>query len=142
VNDGGPAMMELLVKWLLLQPNKRTSTLPDGFIHTQEPLGKNISLNNNELKLKLFSVYFEPSPLPYYLWFTTDMKFFASAGSWGSFILKGYEGLADSLFALQEIASQDYYEQQLNKNSRILPAHINLYMQTFFKLLLQWLKKI
>ena len=133
VNDGGPAMMELLVKWLLLQPNKRTSTLPDGFIHTQEPLGKNISLNNNELKLKLFSVYFEPSPLPYYLWFTTDMKFFASAASWGSFILKGYEGLADSLFTIQEIASQDYYEQQLNNNSKVLPERIQFIHANVFQ---------
>lgn len=131
--DAGPATMELLVKWLLQQPGKRTATLPDGFIHTQDPVIKNIAVNGNTLQLKLFAVYFEPSTEPYYLWFTNDMKFFASVASWGSFVMKGYENLDDSLFTLQELAGQDYYQQQLNKNARILPAHIQFIHANVFQ---------
>jgi hypothetical protein len=133
VNDGGPAMMELLVKWLQQQPGNKTAILPDGYAHIQQPLMKNIFFNGKELQLKLFSVYFDPSPLPNYFWFTNDMKFFASAASWGSFVLKGYESLADSLFTLQELASQNYYEQQLDDNSVQLPQTLRFIHANVFQ---------
>ncbi len=124
INNSGPAIFEIFIKWLLTQTGQRTAILPDGFINVKEPIVKNINYNGTNLTLKLFPLYFEPSALPIYLWFTNDLKFFANANGWGSFIMKGYEGLADSLFALQEMASQDFYKQRLQSNSKQLPAHL------------------
>ncbi len=124
VGDGGPAMMELLLKYLLQQPNRSASILPDGVAHAGEPLSKTISINNKPLNLKLYPVYFDPSPTPQYIWFDDSLNFFAAASAWFSTVKKGYESWTDSLFTWQELAGEGYYESQENANSKPQPSYI------------------
>ena len=119
-----PAIFELYLQWMLKQPNKRAAILPDGFIRTDEPVLKTIFANGNTLQLKLFPVYFEPSPSPFYVWLTSDLHFFASVSSWTSHIQKGYESWTDSLLTLQEIAGQGYYENEIKNSSASLANHL------------------
>ena len=119
-----PAIFELYLQWMLKQPNKRAAILPDGFIRTDQPVLKTIFANGNTLQLKLFPVYFEPSPSPFYVWLTSDLHFFASVSSWTSHIQKGYESWTDSLLTLQEIAGQGYYENEIKNSSVSLANHL------------------
>ena len=119
-----PATFELFLQWILKQPNRKAAVLPDGFIHADEPILKSVSFNGKMEQLKLVPVYFDPSPSPFYVWMTKDMRFFAMANSWSSNIKKGYEPMVDSLIILQEIAGQGYYENEVKNNSTQLDAHI------------------
>lgn len=133
VNNGGAAMNELLLKYLLQQPNKSLKFLPDGVVHTSEPILKTISIDNKQLNLKLYPLYFDPSPVPQYVWYDDSLHFFASTSAWTSIIKKGYELWADSLFVLQEIAGEDYYQSQENTYSKVLPSVILFRHATLFE---------
>jgi hypothetical protein len=122
--NAAPAIFEVMLKWIIKQPGKRAAILPDGFVHVGDPVQKEITLNDKLFKLKLFPVYFEPSPAPSYIWMTDDMHFFAMINSWSSHIQKGYESSCEPLLALQEIAGQGYYETEVKNNSTKLAGHI------------------
>ncbi|MEO6541608.1 MAG: amidohydrolase family protein [Ferruginibacter sp.] len=124
--NGAPGINQLVISSLLKQPNKRMGTIPEGFVHAEEPLLRNITLHGKTAKLKLVPVYWEPSPVPYYVWLTDDMHFFALVSGWSSTISKGYESWADSLFTIQEIASQGYYTKEIKNNSRPLSRRMIL----------------
>lgn len=132
-SNGAPATLALLVAWAYKNLDTSVAVLPEGFMHTEAPLSKAISLNGKTMQLKLFKLYFEPSPVPFYVWLTADMQFFATVNNWTSNIMKGYETWPDSLLALQEIASQDYYEKEMNNNSTPLPHHVVLKHVTLFE---------
>ncbi len=123
---GAPAIIELLVAWASSKQGKQLAVLPDGFMHTEAPLLKTISLNGKALQLQLFKLYFDPNPVPLYVWLTSDNHFFATVSSWTSNIMKGYEALPDSLLALQELAGQDYYEKEISNYSTALAPHLLL----------------
>jgi len=139
--NSAPAIIALQLKWMLKQPDRRTAVLPDGFMHADEPVLKTIIQNGAPVKLKLFAIYSEPSPLPSYIWLTDDMRFFAAASSWNSCIAKGYESWADSLVALQEIAAQDYYTNEVNSNSKTLAPRVILIHANIFQSATASLKK-
>ena len=124
LTNTAPASFELFLQWIIKQPDRRTAVLPDGFMHTDEPLLRSFSLNGKSVQLKLFSVYFEPSTAPSYIWMTNDMHFFASVSPWSSNVETGYESLVDTLLTLQEIAGQGYYSDEVKNSSRQLAAHI------------------
>jgi imidazolonepropionase-like amidohydrolase len=123
-NASAPAMFELLIRWTLKQPGKRIAMLPDGNMHMGDPLLHTITLKGKTKKLKLVSVYSEPSPSPAFVWMTEDMRFFGSVSSWSSNICRGYESWTDTLFKLQELAGQAYYISELNQNSASLRHHV------------------
>lgn len=128
-----PATFELLLKWILKQPGKKVSMLPDGFMHADEPIVKSVAFNGKMEQLKLVPVYFDPSPSPFYVWMTTDMKFFASVNPWSSNIKRGYELLVDSLITMQEIAGQGYYENEVKNNSKQLDEQFVFTHATIFQ---------
>jgi hypothetical protein len=128
-----PALIELVLRWIVKQSNKRSAVLPAGFIHTGEPVSESISLNGKPLQLKLVTLYFEPSPSPAYVWMTEDLRFFAEVDSWTSHIRKGYEPWVDTLLTLQEMASRGYYEREVKNNSTQLAAHIVLTHANIFR---------
>ena len=117
-------MTDLFLKYLLQQPDKSVKLLPDGIAHTGEPVSKTISVNNKSVNLKLYPLYFDPSPVPQYIWVDDSLNFFASTSAWSSTIKKGYELWADSLFTLQEIAGESYYQSQENAYSKQQPSYI------------------
>jgi hypothetical protein len=123
LSSSAPAAFGLVINWINKQPKKRVATLPDGHIHLGAAIVKNMTINGQLKKLKLFPVYFEPTPSPSYVWLTEDMTFFASVSSWSSHIVKGYENWVDTLFTIQEIASQNYYTHELKTNSKGVRAH-------------------
>jgi len=124
--SGGPAASALSFNWILKQAGKKTAILPEGYIHISDPISRSVSLYGKEQTLRLFSVYADPSPTPNYIWMTGDMQFFASISPWFTVIKKGFESWADSLFAIQEIASADYYGPELKNNSKPIPDHLLL----------------
>ncbi|MBD0368687.1 MAG: hypothetical protein ICV53_21595, partial [Flavisolibacter sp.] len=97
-----PALTELQANWLLRQRDKKGNTLLGNVIHTEEAVVKNISLNGKPATLRLHAFYTDSVPLPQYVWFTNDMRFFATVGPWRSVIQKGYETWTDTLLVLQE----------------------------------------
>lgn len=125
-NTAAPASFELLIQWLMKQPDKKAAILPDGSMHIDEPIQRSISLNGKTTVLKLVAVYFDPSPSPFYVWVTSDMKFFGIINSWVSNVKKGYESWCDSLLTMQELAGQPFYERQVNNNSQALASNILL----------------
>jgi len=127
-----PADNALLIKWLLKQDGKRGEIIPDGFIHLGNTLERSFIVNGKHLGLKMIPIYDEPSPLQSYVWMTSDLKFFADVRSWKATIMEGYEGLVDTLFAMQELASEPYYADELKNNSRQLPTHILLTHASLF----------
>ena len=124
ISDAGEAVRELLVRWVLSKPGKKSGVIPEGIVRADEPLRKNIAFNGKIISLNLIALYFEPTPAPYYLWFTHDLHFFASASSWSTTIKKGYESLEDTLFLLQEVESQSYFENEVKNNSLQLPPRL------------------
>jgi len=131
-NQFYPTDNSLLIKWLLKQAGKRTEIIPDGFIRLGDSLEKNFIVNGERLHLKMISIYDEPSPLPSYLWVTDDLHVFADVRSWKATIKTGYESLVDTLLALQELATEPYYADELKKNSKHLPkqmllTHVSLF---------------
>jgi len=131
-SGGSPVIFEILLKAIMRQPHKKMATLPDGNIGIGETMDKSLNINGKNQQLRLFTMYFDPSPVPYYLWMTDDMHFFAFGTGWSYSIQKGCEKWVDSLFAMQEIASSNYYRQQLKNNSsalmgRMLFTHANIF---------------
>lgn len=134
-NMAAPASIELLLQFLIKQPGKKTSLLPDGAMHMTEPVQQSFSINGKTELLQLVALYFDPSPTPYYIWVTPDMKFFGAVNNWMSNIKKGYEQWCDSLLTLQELASQSFYEKQVNESSqplaeKILLNHVNVFQSS------------
>ena len=127
-----PGEMELLVRQLEKQKDRKIRVLPEGTIRCDTPLPMTLSINGQPVSLKLYTVYFDPDPSPTQVWLTDDLHFFALANGWFSVIPKGDETWGDSLVALQEKASQPYYEAQLKKYSAQLPAHIAFTHATLF----------
>jgi hypothetical protein len=80
-SNGAPAILELFLAWASKQPAKQVAVLPEGFIHTEIPELKNISIGGKTVQLKLFKLYFDPSPTPLYVWLTGEMRFFAAVSS-------------------------------------------------------------
>jgi len=124
LNGGGYVASEWLLKALVQQPGKKINTLPEGSIHIGEVTQKTIDLDGRKQTLKLFSVYYDPSPVPSYVWMTDDMHFFGAGGSWSFAVKKGYETWTDTLVTLQEMAAASYYTQQLKNNSSLLMPHM------------------
>jgi hypothetical protein len=127
-----PGEMELLIRQLEKQKDRKINVLPEGTIRGDEPLPMTVSMNGKPVNLKLYTIYFDPDPSPTQVWLTDDLHFFALANSWASIIPKGYEDWGDSLVSLQEKASLPYYEAQLKKHSVTLPAHIAFTHATLF----------
>jgi imidazolonepropionase-like amidohydrolase len=46
---------------------------------------------------------------PFYLWFTTDNRFFGSTSDWSSLIQKGYEKSVDALYGIQKQFENKFY---------------------------------
>jgi hypothetical protein len=115
-----PAMYELQIKWALKQKDSRTELLPAGRLRVGGIQQKSMSYKNRSLELKLVPVYFEPNPLPTYVWFTENMQFFALVNNWISVIKKDYESWTDTLLNMQEITDQDYFIKEIKENSRPL----------------------
>jgi hypothetical protein len=128
-----PIDQELLIKWIMKQQDQRAEILPDGFMHIAEPIQRRITANGQALDLKMLPIYNEPSPLASYVWTTADFKFFASVNMWRSTIKKGYEKAVDTLLVLQELASQQYYTDELKQTSKVLPSNIVLTHATLFQ---------
>ena len=127
-----PGEMELLIRQLEKQKDRKVRLLPEGTIHCDEPLSMTLSMNGQPQNLKLYTVYFDPDPSPTQVWLTDDLHFFALANLWFTIIPKGFETWGDSLVSIQEKASQPYYEAQLKKYSAPLPAHIAFTHATLF----------
>lgn len=123
----------LLIAWAMKQPGNKTETLPDGIMSIEGIREKMITLHGKTVRLKLVTRYVEPSPLPSYIWMTDDLKFFATINGWQSYIQKGYEGFADTLFSLQELASKGYYTAELKNNSAALASHVLLMHANIFQ---------
>lgn len=119
-----PGIIELQVNWLRRQPGMKGNILPEGVLHIDEPLIKNISYEGKSANLKLQAVYFDTIPAPYYVWLTEDNLFFAQASSWFSIMHKGYESWADTLFTMQELADRNIYTKQMRDYSSDLSEHI------------------
>ena len=128
-----PAMAELLVRWILQQPGHRTALLPDGIISAGPAQAMTLSIHGKTANLKLMVLYAEPSPTPFYIWMTEDLRFFAQVNGWISHISRGYESWTDSLFSLQESAAQAFYSGELRNNSTVLAHRILLEHATVFE---------
>ncbi len=126
MSNSAPAVFAPMLKWILKQPKKRVAILPDGFMHLGEISTKTISYLGVTKKIKLVPFYIEPTPTPSYIWLTDDMQFFASISNWSSHIARGFENWTDTLFSLQEQASQSYYTNELRQNSKPLAKHVLL----------------
>lgn len=127
-----PAAFELMLKYTLRMPGKRAPMLPDGFLRAEESGSFNISIKGATQKLRLFSLYFEPSPQPAFLWMTDDLHFFAMASPWTSQIAKGYESWADTLIVLQEKAGIGYYKKEVEEHSKPASGHYFLAHASLF----------
>ncbi len=119
-----PAAFELLIQQMMKHPNRKIDLLPGGTMHCDEPFLKTISFNSKPVNLKLYAVYFDPAPEPVYVWMTEDNHLFAFVTGWFNVLPKGYETWGDSMYAVQETASQGYYENEVKKKSTPLPHHI------------------
>ena len=113
-----PAIYELFIKWTMKQKDKRTALLPEGFLRMGNPISKTIRFKNKSINLQLIPLYFDPNPLPTYIWLTENMQFFAIADNWMATIRLGEEGLIDSLLHIQEVTDQPYFEAEVKNNSR------------------------
>ncbi len=110
--DIAPGEMELLVRQLEKQKDRKIKILPDGAVHCDEPRSITLSINGQPSNLKLYTLYFDPDPSPTQVWLTEDLHFFALANLWFTVVPKGDETWGDSLISIQETASQPYYETQ------------------------------
>jgi imidazolonepropionase-like amidohydrolase len=131
-NNVVPGEMELLIRVLEKQKDRKIRVLPGGTIRCDEPRPITLSMNGQSINLKMYTVYFDPDPSPLQVWLTDDLHFFAGANPWSTVIPKGYETWSDSLVNLQEKASQPYYEAQLRRYSADLPARIAFTHATLF----------
>ena len=122
--DIAPGEMELLVRQLEKQKDRKIKILPDGAVHCDEPQSITLTINGQPSNLKLYTLYFDPDPSPTQVWLTEDLHFFALANLWFTVVPRGDETWGDSLISIQETASQPYYETQLKKYSAPLPGHI------------------
>jgi hypothetical protein len=130
--DIAPGEMELLVRQLEKQKDRKIKILPDGAVHCDEPRSITLSINGQPSNLKLYTLYFDPDPSPIQVWLTEDLHFFVLANLWFTVIPKGDETWGDSLISIQETASQPYYERQLKQYSAPLPGHIAFTHATLF----------
>ncbi|MDQ3019885.1 MAG: amidohydrolase family protein [Bacteroidota bacterium] len=119
-----PSINELEINWLMKQPGRKGNVLPESFIHADEPVSKSISYDGRSAVLNLYSIYFDTLPAPWYVWMTDKGHLFALVNSWFSIIEEGYETWADTLNAIQELAGQKYFLNQMKEFSENLPAHI------------------
>ena len=131
-NSFVPGEMELLVRQLEKQKDRKIRVLPEGTIRCDEPRSIVLSINGQPTNLRLYTLYFDPDPAPLQVWLTDDLHFFAQANLWFTIIPKGDETWGDSLISLQEKASQPYYEAQLKKYSTGLPERIAFTHATLF----------
>lgn len=136
-----PAAFELILKYVLSMPDKRVALLPEGHIRAEESGSYNISLKGSSQTLRLFSLYFEPSPQPVFVWMTNDLHFFALANSWSSEIAKSYESWADTLIVLQEKAGNGYYKREVEEHSKPASGHYFLEHATLFESATATIKK-
>lgn len=128
-----PGLTQLQVNWLLRQRDKKGKTLLGNVIRTEEAVVKNISLNGKSATLRLHAFYTDSLPVPYYVWFTDDMRYFASVSLWRSIIKKGHESWTDTLLVLQERAGQAYYLQQMQQFSAAVPSRLLITHATLFQ---------
>lgn len=133
LSNPAPASFSIFLKWILEQPGRKGTVLPDGTIHADEPKAYTVLMHGKEVQLKLFTVYFDPSPAPFFVWTKNDLNFFATINPWNANIETGYETLTDTLLSLQESAAQVFYEKNLKDNSSRLPARIAFTHATLFE---------
>ena len=119
-----PAAFALFLQKLSTQKDRKMDILPKGTIHCDEPLLKTIAFHGKTSTLKLYAVYFDPEPTPAYVWLTPDLHFFGFVNPWLSVVPRGYESWTDTLYALQELAGQGFYQKQVREYSNELPAHM------------------
>ncbi len=117
-------IMDIVLKWLMRQPNKKGFVLIGDSLSTKEPVTKIIPCNGKTITLKLSSLYNDEKKLPSLSWMTEDMGFFGDVGNKSGIILKGYENLIDTLFAIQEFEVSYYYKAEIKKLSNELKRHV------------------
>ena len=126
---------DIVLNWLLKQPDKKGYEIEHDSLSTKEPLSKSIHYAGKTIKLKLCALYGDVKSLPSYSWMTDDMHFFGSVGVNGGIILRGYENWIDTLFSIQESEDKYYYSNQVKEFSNglkkhIYITHVNLFMSS------------
>jgi hypothetical protein len=123
------------------QPGRKGDNVPEGTIHMDEPIAKNIHYKDQSINLKLVALYFDPSPSPLYIWTTENLEYFASVSEWTSIIKEGYENWTDSLMVHQLLASTPYYKKQIDDNSKMLSLNTTIIHANVFNTVTAKLEK-
>lgn len=118
-----PGFAEPAVKYLFHRKNGTAPVFNGGTMKVMPLINKTVSFKNQSLSLYLCEFYFNENTPPLYCWFSNDRHFFANVSDWFSTIHEGYEPLVDTLNALQEEQSKNYYINQMKALSEPMPSH-------------------
>lgn len=121
-----PGSVELLIRWLMKQPQHKGFILSDDSIRLDNPITKTISFNNQRRTLVLCPLYIGQNTKPVYFWLSPEGRFFGDVESWNSTIVRGYENWTDTLLAIQEETIAPLYTAEVNEYSSPLKKHFLL----------------
>lgn len=107
-----PGVKQIWLKWLLKQPNLTGFEFPDDTLTAYAPVIYKIPYLDNTITLNFVRQ-------PGYTWLTEDMSLFAISRQNGGIILKGFEPLIDTLFAIQKSLNPNRQKNLANELQRL-----------------------